>query len=715
MSVRNQQIENALVDIVRLLYSTGVKPTLNDILELASMYFSENPAGLPIAMPISEMREGSRSNVDKTNAVMATMDVNLDLLYSVCQEQVGEVMSLTSELNSYIARLKAKRKRIETKVDDYLLSLYNSDGYYYSISDTFSDLSLTDLSLTSLYVDAEQGFVQLPTISSMSKRIEASKLDNPEISATTALPGAAQYKTLAPWSGATDGLTNTVWSIEVETGAPTEVICTIRIPFVAPGAEVSRIEIDPYGITTAQYFVTMATPSGESQGNVNFGDKIITTQSRFSLVDTPEVFTECTITIRKTLHDYTDVSNGVIKYRYVFGLKDLVFTEQTYDRSGSFVSQPLFVPGELEDQYVIDAVSITATADTPPDTTIKYYLAEDSGGTALADFNWKRVIPVDTTGSSVGALKVVRFNGTRTFVKNVVANPTPNDLQLIPINTIDRDVTKRNPSPAIIPGSNVWRLCKFDDESALYPSMRLEEGVNTVRYYHTGYDAAAVSSLEWWANRIPNLTAGYSRIDTGNDFFYGGEIGESNRSVYIETYVDIAEQRSPIHAEFRKTDTNSKNWAVRVFLNGRDIGYLPVGTDKALIPYTFQQGLNHIAVIATIPPATTARPNPYIGSLDLMSTSDLYDHGLVRLASWNYVDMFDMRYNQDDQPYTFSITNQEIVSRRKPTTNFRVTYASKTDQGPAAIRFRADMERGVDNKNITPSLDQYRLRFSYSE
>jgi hypothetical protein len=716
MSVRNQQIENALVDIVRLLYSTGVKPTLNDILEMTSMYFSQYPAGNPLPLPLDSVRGGTRSNVNDMNRIMSTMDVNLDLLYEVSQEQVQEVMDLTTELNSYISRLSAMRKRIETTVDDYLLSLYNSDGYYYSISDTFADLSLVDLTLTSLYVDAEQGKVQLPTISSMSTKIAPEKVASPNITVASSLPNTPQFRTIAPWSGAVDGLTNTVWSIELETTSPAEVVCTIELPFGDPGQEISRIEIDPYGITEAQYWVNVTTPTDQANPiNENFGDKIVTSHSRFSLVDTPQEFDLCTINIRKTLHDYTDQSTGVLKYRYVFGLKDLAFTVQTYDNSGTVISQPLSVPGELANQYIIDAVSITANADIPPDTSVNYYLAEDTGGSEISDFNWKRVVPVDSTGNVAGALKVVRFNGTRTFVKDVVANPDPNDLQLIPQDLVNSDLTKRNPSPVIIPGTDVWRLAPFDDESALLPSMVLEEGVNTVRYYHTTYDPAAVASLDWWITRLPALSPGYARIDSGNDFFYGGEIGESNRSVFMETYVDIPEQIDPIHSEFRKTDPNSQSWAVRIFLNGRDIGYLPVGTDKALIPYTFQQGRNNITIIAIIPPATSAVPNPYIGTLDLMSEADLYDYGVVKLATWNYVDLFDMTYNQDDQPYTFTITNEEIVSRRKPTTNFRVTYASATQQGPEAIRFRADMARGVDNKHITPSLDQYRLRFSYSE
>src|SRR5690606_39523831 len=58
-------------------------------------------------------------------------------------------------------------------------------------------------------------------------------------------------------------------------------------------------------------------------------------------------------------------------------------------------------------------------------------------------------------------LKVVRFNGTRTFRNDVVASPQADQLQLIPKDTTNPDLTKRNPSPVIFPGVNMWRLAEF--------------------------------------------------------------------------------------------------------------------------------------------------------------------------------------------------------------------------------------------------------------
>lgn len=715
MSVRQTQIENTLEDVVRILYATGVKPTLNDILELVSEFFSENPAGAPLALPLQFLREDVRSSAEVMNEIMSTLNVNVDVLYQVCQEQIDDVMALTTQLRSQMDRINARRKRVEGTIDDYLLSLFNSDGYYFSISDTFADLSLTDLNMTSAYVDATEGYVRLPTISTLSKRVEPSQLESPTISVQNTSGTNVAFKTIGPWSNAVDGLSNTVWSIEVEVDTPQEIIAYITLPISVGGAEISRVDYDPYGVTPAQ-FTPVVGVAGANNAVVEapFGNRILTTMERFSIVNDPVPAKYLKMTVRKVEHDYVKTDTGSAKYCYIFGIKDLALTYQVYDNNATFVSRKLAIPSDLSREFVIDAVSITVDDDLPTDTSLEYFLAEDTGGTVLGDFVWKQIDPVDSTRPN--ATKTLRFNGARRITKSIVtSNPAPNDILAIPTDTTNSDLTKRNPSPVLIPGADMWRLAKFEDDTVLPKSMILEEGVNTTRVYDTTLSAAAVSDLDWWSTRIPTLTPSYSRIDIGNEFFYGGDVGESARSVYVETFVEVTNAADPILAEFRKSDLNSQTWDVRVFLNGRDIGFLPVGVHKLLIPYTFQEGRNHIAVLANIPAPTAAVPNPYIGTVDLMGTGDLFDQGVVRLATWNYVDLFDMKYNQNESPYTFTIYNDEIIARRKPTTNFRISYSSNTDQGPAGIRVRADLARGTNSKALTPTLSSYRLRFSYSE
>ena len=174
-------------------------------------------------------------------------------------------------------------------------------------------------------------------------------------------------------------------------------------------------------------------------------------------------------------------------------------------------------------------------------------------------------------------------------------------------------------------------------------------------------------------------------------------------------------EREPLIKEFRKADANSQQWDVYVYLNGRKIGSLPQGTDTALLPWKFNKGLNHIALTVQIPASSQSFPSPYLGIIDLMLKDDLNAFGTVKLATWSYIDIFKMRYNETGQPKTFAINDNEIISRRKPTTNFRLKYTKATGHGPDSIRFRADFERSSDNDSVSSNLDSYSVRFSYGD
>jgi hypothetical protein len=719
MGIRKIQTEQVLEDVARLLLAGGVAPTTNDILKLVSDYFSLYPPGTPLPFPIADMNSGERSNVRQFNQILAHIGVNLDVLYEASAQHVDQIMDLHAVFNNQLKLLKARRRRLESQIDDYLLSQYNTDGYYFSISDVFSDITLTDLSLTSAHVDTELESVILPTFSGLTKVIPmASKFEL--VGLTVKVNDVVKNsRELGSFSGALDGMTNTFWAIEVETAAPAEVVVTMDIALSNQGELVtmSRIDYDPYGMVATQVFVETANGQNAGAIRTGFGQKIETSLYRMAFSDSLRDVTNITITLRKNQPDYTISKDDGLLCRYVFGAKEIACLEHVYDNEAVFVSKPLQIPATFANDFIIDAVSIVTDEEVPPDTSLKYYVAADvDTASAVGDFNWKPIVPIGSFGNT--ASTVIRFDGAHPFARMVRSVPVGPELQLISPDSTNDDLAKRNPSAVAIPGADIWRLCAFEEEPLLN-SLSLEEGVNSSRISYTNYNVDAVKSLAFWESALgstgptaPQLT--YGRIDTGNDFFYGGDVGRSNASVYVETYLEVNEDRTePLVAEFRKSDPNSQTWDVRVLLNGRTVGWLPVGTNRLLIPWPFQRGLNHISLLVNIPPATVEVPNPYIGTLSLLGEDRLYNYGTVKLNTWNYVDPFDLQYNSIGSPTTFTILNKEIVSRRMPTDNFRIKYATPTNAAPTAIRVRADMERSIDNPHVTPLFKQYRLRFAY--
>lgn len=707
MSISTIQKRRVMEEVTRAFFAAGVKPSLMDILNEVSKYFYNYPVGIPLPMPEGYIEEGIRSDVDKFNEILAHTTLNLDVLYEASLEQVQDVMVLTTLLQTHLERLNTKRKKLVNLMDDYLLSIYNSDGYYFSMSDAFADLDLVDLGLTTCFVDTVSGLVSIPSIGSLTKSIPQDRIS---LTSTTATANEAPiaYVTTSPFSGAVDGLSNTAWSTEVVTTVQSDVILTMNLGITLDQIpmKVSTITFEPFGVSPVE--VTVNVNVNEKFGQVRFGT------DKMNFVDSARTLNSVTLTLKK--HDPDDIieEGDSIKYVYRFGAKNIELTEHVYDNKATLISNAYSLPEELFDDYVIDAVSIAVEDKKPADTAVEYYVAPDISleNPTLDDFDWQRLDPVDSDDPN--AKIVINFQGADRVVKYIRPNPTSGELQQIPFDDANSDLTKRNPSPVIIEGADIWRIAPFT-ESFLSGSLKLEEGVNTTRIYDVPLNTDALSLGFWtdYVNGTQDANITFGRIDTGYEFFYGGTVGLAGRSIYLETFLESDIQQDLILKEFRKLDPNSKTWDLKVYLNGREIGNLPIGVDNLMIPWRFQEGLNHIAITINIPAATLDYPDPQLGVIDLFGEDDLYDFGTVKLATWDYIDIFHMRYNQTQSPYSFSILNDEIISRRQPTTNFRLKYSRATNTAPHAIRVRADLSRSVANSWVTPTIDAYRIRFLY--
>lgn len=723
MGIAEIQKKRILDEITRAYFSTGEKPTLTHILKDGSDYFNKFPIGKPLPIETDGLIPKLRSDVDKFNEMFARLALNIDVLYEACNDQVEAVMTLTTILRTELERLRSRRQRLITVIDDKLFTLYNTDGYYYSISDTFNTLDLVDLTLTSAFVDTQSSAVQLPTLSSLTKRVDMTQVSAVSIVAT--VNGQEQsFKILGSFDGALDGLTNTLWGIEITTDTPSEVVVNLALQLNSNDSttiSLSRVDFDPYGMQPVQMFIEtenrQLSTVGSASSRLDFSDHIQTSSYNMSFIDATRVVDAVYITLRKTQHDFTEQVNGAIKYHYIFGAKNIIMTEQVYDSSAVLVSTPLFLDADLINDNVIDAVSLVTEEHIAQGTDIAFFVAPDIANEqpSLGDFDWKQITPLGSIDDNPNV--VVHFNGAQAYAKKIISTPSTNDLQLIAFDNNNADLTKRNPSAAIISGATVYRIASFGDQDILPASIKLEEGVNSTRIYYTSLNDNGLN-LEYWKDYINgNKTTNtvYGAIDTGNEFFYGGDVGEAHKSVYIETYLESLTDQPLLLKEIIKTDINSQLWDIKLYLNGREIGNLPVGTNKLLIPWKFQEGINHIILLAQIPAVSIAYPNPYVGSLDLMGDDDLFSFGTVKLATWNYVDIFKMQYNEVNQPYTFTIYNNEIISRRQPTTNFRIKYSKSTKLGPSAVRLRADFSRSQNDPSVTPVLKSFRLRFLYAQ
>lgn len=719
-----------LEHVAKSLYATGTRPSTSTIIHHLSRYFRDNPPGTPLKPRQGTNAPHLRSDPRAANESMANVLANLSMLFQASQSQGAEIMDINTILRTYLDKLVVKRKKLTTQLDDYLLSLYNTDGYYYSISDGFSDLKKTDISKSNAYVDVTSGKVSLPITKSLSVDMSSSDIPRYEVKAyvtaavddITAVDSqtdltSAQFTTISGLENAFDGMSNTVWAIELEREKKSEVLVdlTITLDTLARDLDVSRVEIDTYGIVPVQIYVEALNDKGEVE---SFGESVITTDTRAAFIDNTKSISSLRIRFRKTEPDYTVTKNGKTRYKYLFGAKEIYVTKNIYDNAATFVSEPLSIDEPFT--AFIDAVSLHVEDQIPEDTAIQYYVAKDDPEAETAeDFDWKPIVPVQ---EQTDENKIVRFNSS-TLISNFIRHsPTDSEFQLIGPDTTNADLKKRNPSPSILTNGNVYRVAEVGDEF-ISETMTLEEGYNTVRILYKNYKKDNYLTLDNWQNAIKGtetVNEAYARIDNGQGYFSGLTVGESYKSYYIETYLESSEDRQTLVRECIKTSSSSRVWDVKIFLNGEEIADLPEGVDSLPVTWKINKGLNHIALLVDIPAGTDSIPRPDWGVFELMKDDYIYNYGTVRLNKWSYVDEFAL--NEDtttiakpNETVRFSVVNGEIVSRIKPTDNFRIRYAKSNQQAPDAVRVKAELSRGSEDPHVTPSIDLYRLRFSHGD
>lgn len=713
MSIQRVQTQRVLSSVAHELYSSGKAPTLSEIIARIQRYFSSNPAGQPLKMP-EVAQVGRRSDPDSYNEMLDTTAKNMDILYEVLLNHVQDVVELNNALHSSIESLNKRRRKLERRLDDYLLGLRNADGYFYSVSDDFSDLDQLQIPVTSAEIDTDSGSVLIPSNTERKKRVPANTYSRPNINITTE-EGVSSFRELADLQGAVDdGSNNTVWAFEVIVSEPQEVIATVDVSLRDDNGDapfVSSVQLLPYGMSPVQ--VTVSTANDEESMR-NFGSEIKTDTGKMLFDDSVHRMGTLRLRLRKTEYDYSDFRNGQNEYHYIFGAERLTLIQQSYERSATLISTPYSIPSDLQEDMVIDAVSLVVDDEQPADTSIKYYVAatDQESIEDLSKLVWHRLRPI---GSARQENQLVRFEGTTRRTRSIVEDPDHGELQEISLQDTG-PVAERNPSPSIIPGTEIYRLAEFE-ESFIPSGTSLLEGRNATRIYSTHLEEEAIEGLVFWKERFDNdgLDLNFGRIDTGDGFFYGGDVGVGGRSVYVETYLNSPTRRETVLAEMQKVDERSRAWEVRVFLNGNQIAHMPMGEHRKQVPWAFMKGPNHIAVLVQIPDEDEV-PEAYTGVLNLMAGQDLFTYGDVYLSKWEYVDLFDMKYNESETnpPKTFTVHEGEIISRRQLSAHSDLRYTAPTGSQPSSVVFRADLSRARNNPRITPKLSNYRLRFSYA-
>lgn len=732
MSISNIQKRKFLETIYKIYYSLGSAPSNNEVSATYGRYFSRFNPSQPIPVPYNDLNTQSVINHDDLNRIMVHMLFNLDTIYENYYEQVEELYDVINAYNNRIESIKAKRAEIEKKVDDQLFSIKNTDGFYFSSTNAFNDTDLTDLNLTTAFVDTESRKVTIPKLTSGLFNYVANLFNSSSTGRVSVIfDGTEVYSNSQDISNVFNGLNNSQWQYVHRSG--TIGLCTLKLVINVQSLDnpISLVE----GKISSQKPVDIAVVL-VNQRDTNQSQSFIKSQQydydRFSFNFTPESTGTVEIYLTKAEPDYATTENDQTIYHYDFRIDELIITAPYYDTTGIFVGSPVSLPSQNNSKLVIDAVSLTVNDQVPNETDIVYYIAEDNpGASSINDFNWKPISPTNLRNPN--SPTVVSFLGSDRIIANLFSTDSDNisstksQMRIIP-----RTIQYNNPisnyfyqNDSSVLGFNVYRLAKFSQDVKPYESYILEnvdENQLTVSIaYGSSLDKQTWQDIVTKQRTDIVYSSTSSTIRNVSTLFEASNINYGSIRLSFNVFAD---NNIEITDEFLKS-LAAQYWDVRVYLNGSEItapgSLLGPGSLSSNLTWRFKKGPNDVIIIINKSTNNTSGvETSFNGSISLFKNRNLLSiPGLTVFKNYLYeVKIEDLRsfYSNSDNVYSiikYENSNEIVYRRMEPIVGgSKVYYYTNNENSVNSIRVRADLFRGRSVYS-SPAINSYTLKFKH--
>lgn len=732
MSLANVQKRRFLETIYKIYYSLGSAPSNTEVLSIYSRYFSRFNPGQSIPVPYDDLTTQSIINQDDLNRIMVHILFNLDVIYENYYEQIEELYEIINAYNARIDSIKSKRAEIEKKVDDHLFAIRNTDGFYYSSTNAFNNIDLTDIKFTTAFVDTSSRKVTIPKLTSGLFNYIGNLFNSSSSGKISIIfEGSEVYSNDEDVSNVFNGLSNSQWSYTHKSASIG--LCTLKLRLVVQAFDnpISLVE----GKLSSQKPVDIAVIL-VNQNDINESQTMFKTQQndydKFSFNFSPEATSVVELYLTKSEPDYAVTENDQIMYHYDFRIDELIITAPYYDSSASFVSSAISLPAQNNDKLTIDAVSLTTNDEIPNGTDIVYYISEDNpSASQLYDFNWKPISPSNLRNPN--SPTVINFQGTDSVNASLISSEAGSILSTQQtMYAIPRAVEYNNPIPnyfyqndSSVLGFNVYRLCKFASGIKPYESYILEnvdeKQLNVSISYGSSLDKQTWQDVITGQRTDIVYTTTSSTIRNVQTFFEASNINFG--SIRLSTNI-FAERNIDITDEFLKS-LAAQYWDIKVYLNGSEItspgSLLSPGSLSSSLSWKFKKGINDLVIIINKSTNNTSGvETAFNGTIALFKNRNLLSiPGLTVFKNYLYeVKIEDLRtyYSNTDNVYSIINyeNNYEIVYRRTNPieTGSRINYLVNRDNAVNSIRVRADLFRG-NNAYSAPAINSYTLKFKH--
>ena len=712
MNIATIQKRKFLNNIYKLFYSSGNKPSEQEIRKIFNTYFSSNKIGIPVSVDYDALNQSNTINHSDLNGLMITSLFNLEILYECVNENNHELMSTITSLNKRLSNLKTKRRELEGKVDQLIFSNLNSDGFFYSLVDNFSNTNDIDMSLTNAFVDTSIGNVTIPKISSgIFDMISSSIVNIQSVKVSIFENGAEVYSntSITDFDNALDGLTDTYWSYKHQSAQSSLISMDIDIP-INNNFTISKIE----GVLLTTSPVTVIVTATANDSSIPEQIKIKNSRSdydRFSFTFNPLKYSRIKLTMFKTYADETS-NNSDKPYTYTFGLRDLFIGAKYHDKRATLISKPLSIPVTDNGLLTIESVALDVNHQTGSGYDISYFVAADNpSAVGIENFNWIAIDPINANNNS-NPTSVNLQSSTKSIKTIEDGGVSKGGFELIDLNTTSLNVNELNPNTSVYFGKSVYRIAVVGSEVIKQPFIL--SGINSFKNYLI-FRSSSVNAVEIY--RALNIWSEKVNAVNGSDVTVSSPIVNQLSSIspgpydicsgLLDAKINCDSENSAVHMVTKSRE----DFNLAIYLNDVLIADLPSGTLSRDVEWNFKKGINFIKI---------AYDKNFQGliNFNIMSGKSISDYGTLFLDYFTYLDPYEFRQRVSDSSFTFTIDNvfgsREIIASQSLSGVSQIKYFSEITRPIDAVRYRADLYRS-SNPLVSPSIDSIRVKFKHSE
>lgn len=686
MLISQIQLERKKQELTQQSLKNGIIPTSYEVGSRASEFFNSYTPGLPYYRPVKQAAHGI-SNKTTYNQMFKSLQEDLEIAYQANIQNSHQNAELEEnyliEKDKVQSKLKALQLRLKALEDaiHQTNSVYNHSKTFEHFYDIEFDGDLNrNLPKTDCFIDLNQKSAYLDRMSSTIDRCDLSQ-------SSLTVRGVGDYTNLTtigePRSilkdSANESCTYVVHSksnrpitLELEVNLAEPLICnSVQLRLFSQRSAQAQLKLYKEDQTEEQLYT-------------------LSHYNHFEWSFDSDQIKKFTISVVK---NEADGMNDQGYYEYVFTLKNLAVSRESFASKGVFVSKPITL------DHAVGSIELQVDEMVFDQTDISYFIGIDNGNNRI---NWERVTPGLQT----------ELNIMESITHHI---PTVEDSYFKAVDSrfnaiFDIPMDCLTNTLQVIPAINAWQMTFFDysEYSDGYPEREALD-LNTINMdeiqklpalrIYQDFHPASSRLIPTYSNLITILTQ-YIEMDS-EQYIQGGSF-----EAYLEDGEKVTDQlqlRAFVNGIEIKPVGNQLSFKLRKGRNKLQLMYVFDEVGKECSEMGFQNSIDLTSVARTVYGMEALKPLDYQMLMDQIRKDKT-----AALAYYTIVDQkvyvtSELQYEID---YEEAISPYRIQYQRVKAA-YKSLLTHQNNQYQMTIRLMAVLKS--QNKNYSPKLMSYRL------